>query len=171
MTVLPSPRIPINTVEELFNKLKWEEARLLESLSVYDSWNFVVTAHHLSNDWIKKQLVATQEQKDRQADLPVELKRLFVAFGNIADGSKHFDLTWAKKGQIVAEVSEPETSDYDSYFFGDMIYVTYDAYRISIWAASEIIVKSLEWIIFGGDRVFVDDLSVGLAGTKIAPSP
>lgn len=171
MTVLPSPRIPINTVEEMFNKLKWEEGRFLESLSVYDTWNFVVTAHHLSKDWIKKQPIATQDQKDRQASLPAEVTRLFVALGNIADGSKHFDLTWAKNGQIVKEVTEPEVSDYDSYFFEEMIYVTYDAYKISMWAASEIIMKSLEWIIFGGDRAVVDELEATLAGNKVAPLP
>jgi len=171
MTVLPSPRIPINTVEELFKKLKWEEERLLESLNIYDIWNFVVTAHHLSKDWIRKQPIATQDQKDRQLSLPAEVTRLFVALGNIADGSKHFDLTWAKNGQVVKEVTESEISDYDSYFFGEMIYVTYDDYRISIWAASEIVVKSLEWVIFGDNWDVVDKLAAALAESKVAPSP
>jgi hypothetical protein len=80
-------------------------------------------------------------------------------------------LTWSKKGQIVTEVTEPEISDYDSYFFGEMIYVTYDAHRISMWAASEIIVKSLEWIIFGGDRSVVDELEAALVEIKVAAPP
>lgn len=52
MPAEPSPRLSLHTVEDMFDKLKLEEARLLESWSVYDSFNFIVTAHHLYYDSI-----------------------------------------------------------------------------------------------------------------------
>ena len=45
-------RLSQHTVEDVFDKPKFEEARLLESWSVYDSSNFIVTAHHLYYDSI-----------------------------------------------------------------------------------------------------------------------
>jgi hypothetical protein len=150
---LPSPRLPLNTVEQLFDKLKWEEARLVQSWSVYDSWNFIVTANHLSVDWIaEKGSPATQAQRDRRSDLPDDAKRLFKAIRQVANASKHFDLTTAKPHQIVGEITDPEISDYDSYFFGEMIYIPYDDGRISMSAASALIMRHLEWVIYGGQK-------------------
>ena len=161
----PSPRMPINTVEELFDKLKWEESRLVESWSVYDSWNFIVTAYHLYCDWIEKEgSMATQAQRERLDALPPEAKILFKAVRQVANASKHFDLDSAKKYQIVGEITPPEVSDYDSYFFGEMIYLPYDDYRVSMSAASALIMRYFEWVIYGGDNAFLEEIPAALAG-------
>jgi hypothetical protein len=173
MTVPPSPRLPINTVEELFDKLRWEEARLVESWSVYDSWNFVVTTYHLCEDWIRKEgSVATQAQRDRLGKLPPEAERLFKAIRQIANASKHFDLLpkW-KMHQIVGEISEPGISDYDSYIFGEMISIPYDDYLVSMSAASAMVMRYLEWVIYGGDNASFGDIAEALASMKNVAQP
>lgn len=70
--LLPNPRLPLDTMEQMFDKLKWEEARLTESWSVYDSFNFIVTAHHLWFDWTNN--VGSAEQNARAAALPDDAK-------------------------------------------------------------------------------------------------
>lgn len=65
MTQKPSPRLPLHTADDLFKKLRWEEERLEQSWSEYDSFNFIVTAHHLYFDWILKGNAATPEQVER----------------------------------------------------------------------------------------------------------
>jgi hypothetical protein len=169
MPPLPSPRLPINTVEEMFDKLRWEEARLVESWSVYDSWNFIVTAYHLSADWIEKpDSIATQVQRDRLKKIPADGQLLFKAVRQIANASKHLDLDSAKKHQIVGEIEEPGAFDYDSYFFGDMIRIRYDYYVVSMSAASAMVMRYLDWVIYGGDSGFFAELSAALAGMKTA---
>ena len=168
MPTAPSPRLPINTVEELFEKLKWEEARLVDSWSVYDSWNFIVTAHHLYHDWIGGRMSkATDEQKGRRKwiqDNVHEVERFFFAMRNVADGSKHFELD--RSNVIVGEISPPEVSDYDSYFFGDMIYIPYPGHRVSMFAGSAVVMRCLDWVIYGGDQHVIDELSSALAAMK-----
>jgi len=171
LMTLPSPRLPIDTVEQLFDKLKWEEARLDDSWSVYDSWNFVLTAHHLYHDWIggQKVFAATPEQLKSRSTVQSEpvLEQFFFAIKNIADGSKHFDLDGAKKKQIVKGIGQREISDYDAYIFGDMIFIPYGDYHVSMSAGSAILMRCLEWIIYDGDPIVLDEMSSALDGMKI----
>ena len=172
----PSPRLPLDSVEELFDKLKWEETRLVDSWGVYDSWNFLLTAHHLYHDWFggKKLSPATDEQKGRRLlienTLP-SIKKLFHAISDVANGNKHFDLDSAKKKQIVHEATEPEISDYDSYFYGEMIYISFDDYRVSMFAGSEMVIRCLDWIIYGGDQTVLDEVSSALVEMKGTLTP
>ena len=166
----PSPRFPINTVEELFDKLKWNETRLMESWGMYESWDFILTAHHLYKDWIGGRMSqATTLQKDRwnQIEKKECLARFFQAIGNVADGSKHFDLDWSKKKQIVDKVTDSEISDYDSYFFGKMPYIKYDGHHVSMYAGSAVIMRCFEWLMYGGDPIILEKMSSSLAGMKI----
>lgn len=43
----PTTRLLLENARDLFEKLKWERGRLEEGWSVYDSFNFVVTASSL----------------------------------------------------------------------------------------------------------------------------
>lgn len=161
----PSPRLPIHTVEGMFEKLKWDEARLVESWSVYDSWNFVVTTYHLYEDWIRKDnSIASPAQRARLKNLPDEAKDLFQAMRQIANASKHFDLHGKRKDeQTVGEISDLGVSDYDSYFFGDMISIPYDGRLVSISAASALVMRYFEWVIYGGDKASLDEMNATLA--------
>lgn len=171
----PSPRFPINTVEELFDKLKWNETRLMESWGMYESWDFILTAHHLYKDWIGGSMSeATDSQKERRKRIEekkLDLAPFFRAIGNVADGNKHFDLDRSKNNQIVDQVTEPEISDYDSYFFGKMPYIKYDGHHVSMYAGSAVIMRCLEWVIYGGDPTVLDEMSSALAGMKIGAPP
>ena len=49
------PRLPIDSCEALFEKLKWDFQQLEKDwTSPYTTFNFVVTAYHLYQDWIKR---------------------------------------------------------------------------------------------------------------------
>jgi len=166
----PSPRLSINTVEELFDKLKWDERRLLQSWGVYESWDFVLTAHHLYKDWIGgRTSQATTLQKERWIQIEKKdcLARFFEAIGNVADGNKHFDLDWSKKKQIVDQVTDPEVSDYDSYLFGEMPHIKYNGHHVSMYAGSAVVMCCFQWIIYGGDPAVLDEMSSALAAMKI----
>ena len=63
----PSPRIPIDTCEGLFEKLKWDYKQLEEGWTEYRTFNFIVTAYHLYADWINS--AGTREQKQRKNKL------------------------------------------------------------------------------------------------------
>lgn len=166
----PSPRLPLHTVEELFEKLKYDESRLEQSWSVYDTFNFVVTAHHLYIDWLQGKRGATAEQAHRAHNLSDEAKIFFKAITEVSNGTKHWELTDPnkKEKQIIDEVTPPCIADYDSYIFGEMVHFRFDGYYISIFAASALIIGYFEWMIFGKDRTAKDELDAALANFKIA---
>jgi len=161
-------RLALDTAEDMFEKLKWDEQQLVESWGVYPTFNFIVTAHHLYFDWIIKGRGAKPEQTERARRLPPNGKLLFQAITEVSNGTKHWKLTRKDvlEHQVVTDVSKPEVSDYDSYFFGEMIYLSYNGYRLSMSAASALIMRYFEWIIYGGDEAALDDLSVAMLGMQ-----
>ncbi|QJE02192.1 hypothetical protein HH212_21010 [Massilia forsythiae] len=167
-----SPRLPLHTVEQLFEKLKYDESRLEQSWSVYDTFNFVVTAHHLYIDWLQGKRGATAEQAHRAHNLSSEAKALFKAVTEVSNGTKHWELTDPKKkeSQIIDEVTPPCIDDYESYCFGEMVHFRFNDYYISIFAASALIIGYFEWMIFGKDKPTADELDDALASFKIAPT-
>ncbi|HAK92463.1 MAG TPA: hypothetical protein DCP94_12815 [Massilia timonae] len=90
---------------------------------------------------------------------------MFKAIRQVANASKHFDLSpdVKQKHQIVGAIGDPEVSDYDAYFFGDMIFIPYDGRLISMSAASALIMRYLEWVIYDGDKAFLGEMSASLA--------
>jgi hypothetical protein len=165
----PPPRLPLNNAEELFEKLKWEEARLLDGWGIYDSFNFVVTAYHLYYDWIKCGKAATQSQSDRAKSLTQEPLDLFQAVADLANGSKHFilDHKGAKDRQVVTEVTDLTCAGWDSYIFGDMVHIKFGIYFLSMSEMSALVMKYLEWIIEGGSDKPPIELSQSLAAMRI----
>lgn len=165
----PSTRLPLATAEELFEKLKWDEQQLDESWGVFQTFNFIVTAHHLYFDWIIKGRGATSEQTARANSLPADARTLFQAVTEVSNGSKHWALTRQDviDRQVVTEVTEPIIADYDSYFFGEMVHLSFDGRFMSMFQLSGIIMSYFEWIIHGGDDAVLNELSAALATAKI----
>jgi len=170
MTSLPNPRLPLDTVEQMFEKLKWEEARLKESWSVYDSFNFLVTAHHLWCDWLGH--AGSTEQQARASGLPDDAKVVFQAVVDVSNGTKHWlmERPGSKKRQVVAEVTEPMCAGWDSYFFGDMVHFEFGEYFVSMSEISALVLGYFEWIIYGDGAKSVDELCAALSAMKAQPA-
>lgn len=168
----PITRLPINTAQEMFEKLKWEESRLAESWSVYDSYNFIVTAHHLYWDWIYLGHAASADQQHRARSLPDDAQSVFNVIRDVSNGSKHFQLTNEKslKSQVVTEVTAPGCYGYDSYFEGDMVHFGFEDYFVSMAELSAVVIRYLEWIVQGTDINALNEMSAALAGMKLPPS-
>lgn len=167
----PSTRLPLATAEELYEKLKWDEQQLIVAWDVYPTFNFIVTTHHLYFDWILKGRGATPEQTERAKQLPPDAKLLFQAIIEVSNGSKHWTLTRQDvlDRQVITAVSGQGIFDYDSYFLGEMVHLFFDGYLVSMAAASSMIMRYFEWIIYGNESSAVEELSRALAGTKVQP--
>jgi hypothetical protein len=165
----PSPRLPLNTVEEMFDKLKWENSRLRESWSVYDSFNFIVTAHHLYWDWIHEGQAANPEQVARAKTLPADAKVVFQAIIDVSNGSKHWKLDnpGSVRRQVISEVTAPTCAGWDSYFFGDMVYFRFGDHFVSMSEISALVMHYFEWVIHGSASKSLAELSEALAAMKV----
>lgn len=171
MTSLPNPRLPLDTIEQMFEKLRWEEARLAESWSIYDSFNFLVTAHHLWFDWLKN--AGSLEQQARGSGLPEEAKIVFQAVVDVSNGTKHWlmDRTGSKKRQVITEVTQPMCAGWDSYFFGDMVHFEFGEYFVSMSEISALIMGYLEWVVYGAGAKSVEELCSALSAMKAKFTP
>jgi len=172
MSTKPSPRLPLNTVEGMLEKLRWEESRLTESWNVYDSFNFIVTAHHLYWDWIHEGQASSAEQMARAKALPPDAKVLFQAVTDVSNGSKHWKLDnkGSQKRQVVEEVTDSICAGWDSYFFGDMIHFKFDGYFISMSELSSLVIHYFEWMIHGAGEKTLNELSASLKAMKVEPT-
>jgi hypothetical protein len=145
----PSPRVPIDTCEGLFEKLKWDYEQLEEGWNEYRTFNFVVTAYHLYADWINS--AGTREQKQRKNKLSERGKTLFSVLRDITNSSKHWELdTKSKKKQVVSEVTTPQIADWYAYLVaGPVMYVSVGSARLSMPEIASITLKCFEWILHG----------------------
>jgi hypothetical protein len=163
-------RLQLENADDLFSKLQWERARLEEGWSVYDSFNFVVTAHHLYVDWLKIENGATKESVAKKAQLPDDIKIVFQAAIDLSNGSKHWKLTNKRslENQVVTNVEGPVIGDWWAYCFGGpMVYIDFDGYSTSMMEFSELIVGSLAWIFDKSDTPFPAKLTEWLARLKL----
>lgn len=153
-----SPRLPINTCEELFEKVKWDLQELQQGWTEYRTFNFVVTAYHLYADWIDS--VGTREQRQRKNALPTPGKKLFFVLRDITNASKHWHLdAQGERKKIVSDTSSPIIADWYAYFIaGPVIYVSVDNARPSLPEIAHATVKCLKWILDGGTGPFPSDL-------------
>lgn len=156
---LSSPRIPIDTCEGLFEKLKWEYKELeLNGWNEYRTFNFVVTAYHLYDDWFKS--AGTREQKQRMNKLPDSAATLFKTLRDITNASKHWKLDQKSKGkQIVTDVSTPIIGGWHAYLVtGPVIYITVGDTRLSMPQLASLTLECLTWILQGDSLVFPQEL-------------
>jgi len=149
-----SPRIPIDTCEGLYDKLKWDYEQLEEGWTEYRTFNFVVTAYHLYADWIDK--VGTRKQKQRKNKLPAQAQKLFFTLRDITNSSKHCELDASgRKKQIVSEVSKPIIADWYAYFIaGPVMYVLVDSARPSLPELASLTLECFDWLLRASEDAF-----------------
>nr|WP_314540173.1 hypothetical protein [uncultured Massilia sp.] len=169
MTEKQIPRLAIHTPVDLFDKLKWELNRLQNGWGIYDSFNFIVTAHHLYYDWIDEGKAASAEQVERKNALPQDAKDVFQAIVDVSNSCKHWHLTnpGSLKRQVVLEVAEPSIASLDAYVWGPMVYFDFKGHYVSMSEMSALVMTYLEWIINGGDDAVLDEMSSALKGMKV----
>lgn len=154
-----SPRLPIDSCEALFEKLKLDFVQLeKEWSSPYCTFNFVVTAYHLYQDWLKR--AGTAEQKKRRAQLPENGKLLFEVWRDITNASKHWELNERSQNQqIVNEVSAPQIGDWYAYLVaGPVIYVQVGETRPSLPELAQVTIWCFKWLIEGEHSFALSDL-------------
>lgn len=141
------PVIGINSSLEMYKKLKYESSRLENGWHIYDAFNFIVTARHLSEDWIKKdtllRLPRTKINKSSDMDIVLDIIR------DLANGSKHFQLEKkAAAKRIVSETHIEKEASWYSYFFHENIPgVTVDNYDyFSIRVLKILIIRYFDWV-------------------------
>ena len=161
-------RIVLEKAEHLYEKLKWEAERLKVGWNVFDSINFVFTAHHLYKDWIdkdncgqkivlpKKALVRTTSQEKRDLIMKARIggkleraRKVMQIIFDLSNGTKHWQLEHQSslQAQIVKKVHKPVIADWNAYFNeGKMIYVDFDKYRISMSGLVNQVLGYFAWI-------------------------
>jgi len=154
-----SPRIPIDTCEGLFEKVKWDYQQLQNDWNEYHTFNFVITAYHLYDDWIKN--AGSTVQKKRKEKLPQLGKKLFDTLRDITNASKHWQLNKQSRGrQIVEAVSKREIADWYAYFVaGPVMYISVDDARPSIPEIAGATIECLQWVLYGETIAFPETLS------------
>lgn len=151
----PPTRFGLETCQDMYEKLKWEAHRLEDGWSVYDSFNFVVTAHHLYHDWIKN--CGSPEAKAKKCSLPEPAKIVLQSIVDLSNGNKHWKLTNEKtlERQVVTKVYEPIRGDWYAYFVaGPMVYVELGDYILSMTELVYQVISYFKWIFEDGDIAF-----------------
>lgn len=141
-------KVGIESCEDLFNKLMFEKERFESDWSDYNFFNFVVTAWHLQNDWLKNNKDNRPEFAMRKINTsPEEMKEVLNITRDIANGSKHFKLdASSEKKKVVTEVHPPEIRDWHSYFFGPKPAVSTVKSYYSVADLSYLITEYFKWI-------------------------
>jgi hypothetical protein len=155
-----TPRLPIDSCEALFQKLKWDYIQLEKDWSsTYCAFNFVVTAYHLYQDWLPS--AGSAEQKERRAALPDKGKLLFKVLRDITNATKHWELhARSQSQQVVSSVSTPQIGDWYAYLIaGPVSYVQVGDSRPSIIELAGVTIRCLKWLIEGEQSFPLNDLS------------
>jgi len=155
----PPTRFGLETCQDMYEKLTWEAQRLENGWSVYDTFNFVVTAHHLYIDWIDS--CGNPETRAKKILLPEPAKMVLQSIIDLANGNKHWKMTNEKslERQVITKAHEPIIGDAYAYFFaGPMVYVEFGDYILSMRALMDLVLGYFKWIFLDGDIVFPQEL-------------
>jgi hypothetical protein len=166
----PPTRFGLETCQDMYEKLKWEAQRLENGWSVYDTFNFAVTAHHLYADWIES--CGSLEAAEKKCSLPEPAKMVMQSIIDIANGNKHWQMTrdGSLKHQVVTKVHEPIRGDWYAYFVaGPMVYVEFGDYILSMKTLKDLVLGYFKWIFEDGDTVFPQELQNQLEMCRIRP--
>ena len=144
-----APRLPIDSCEALFEKLQWDHIQLEKEWNSYGTFNFVLTAYHLYQDWIEK--TGTDEQKHRKLLLPEKGRLLFKVWRDITNATKHWELDQHnQKRQVLDSVSSPQIADWYAYFVaGPVIYVNVENARSSLPELAQVTIWCFKWLLEG----------------------
>ena len=139
----------INNEYDLFNKLKRDLDKLLNEASIDEhtktidnTYNFLITAYHLSYDWTKN-----AKYKRKNEIIPDSFKDLLTAIRFLANCSKHRELTNNLNENTVDNVTEPIVADYWTYMYGNQINITINGKQESLILLSEPLMKYFEWLL------------------------
>lgn len=151
----PPTRFSLETCEDMHEKLKWEAQRLENGWSVYDSFNFVVTAHHLYHDWIE--CCGSAGVKNKKLLLPAHAKMVMQSIVDLSNGNKHWQMT--QKGslerQVITQVHERGINDMFAYLLaGPMVYIEFDDYKLSMAELVHQVLGYFKWMFESGSGDF-----------------
>ena len=164
----PSTRFGLETCQDMYEKLKWEASRLEDGWSVYDTFNFVVTAYHLYIDWIDK--CGSPEEREKKHLLPESAKMVLQSIVDLANGNKHWELSHkgSLKHQVVKSVHKRTRGDWYAYFVaGPMVYVEFGDYVLSMRGLMYQVLGYFKWIFEDGDVAFPRELQDQLEQSRI----
>ena len=140
--------IGIRNCRDLYEKLRFEKNKLDSEWNEYDFFNFIVTAWHMQNDWIKNdktKRLYSAKQKIKQA--PSDMKEVVNIARDIANGSKHFKLDKKSEDKkVVKEIHEPEVRSWHSYYFGPKYGISTESSYFSSSDLIYLIWAYFEWI-------------------------
>lgn len=162
-------RLALDTPQDMFEKLKWEEERLVESWSIYDSFNFIVTAHHLYVDWLKPES-ASAEEIARKLALPQGAKDVFRAVIDVSNGSKHWKMTNRKslEEQVIVKMQRPVIGCWFAYYENKpMAYFDFSGYSLSMAELSAFVARYFDWIFSDEGLPFPAELTTNLEALRV----
>ncbi|MDP2248510.1 MAG: hypothetical protein Q8J65_10290 [Nitrosomonadales bacterium] len=178
ITGVDGPVFGISSSKDMFEKLKYESLDLQKNwLNTYTTFNFLVTAWHLFEDWKKsddpRSLSRIKRQKKK---LPSEMILVLDVIRDLVNGSKHFKLTpEAVKNRRVTYVhTGKEVGWYDFFFHENLPAVTVDGHwYLSIRLINNIAMSYFEWVFDDTSSVkhFPTDLLQAINYCNIARHP
>lgn len=168
------PVLGISSSIDLFEKLKYESARLQNGWHPYDAFNFLVTAWHLFHDWTRSDnSQALCRQKRNKDKLPPSMNLVLDVVRDLVNGSKHFQLDpgSASKRRVVEVHAGNEVGWYEYFFHEDIAGVTVeDHWYFSIRTLNNFVIRYFEWVFDDSSPVrdFPKDLDEAISYCNIA---
>jgi len=139
----------ISNKYDLFKKLKYDlnkllnEANLDRNITIYNTFNFLITAWHLHNDWTKEKSIYI-EKKEK---LPYEFKELIKAIKYLANGSKHKELTKGIEKNPIQEATKPIITNYYDYIYGEQVTIKINDKYESLSLLTVPLMDYFEWLL------------------------
>ncbi len=133
---------------DMFHKLLYDGHKLGNECDPYDCFNFFVTAWHLYDDWLPKDINRPKLALKKKGRTSGALQRLLLSFKDLADGSKHMLLKEGKfRKKTLTSISLPLIGDWLSYFSNTpRIYISVDNSRYSMWDVRYIATHYFSWL-------------------------
>lgn len=138
----------ISNSYDMFIKLHYEGEKLSEECNPYDCFNFFVTAWHLYDDWLEKDINRPKLALEKRGRTPELMRNLLFVFKDLTNGSKHMTLKPKNyKKKVITKIYPPIIGSWRAYFSNKKeIYVTVDNYTYSMWDIRYIAIHYFTWI-------------------------
>lgn len=132
----------------MFLKLHYEGHRIGEECEPYDCFNFFVTAWHLYDDWLLKDMNRPKLALEKKGRTTGSMLKLLLAFKNLTDGSKHMVLDKGKyEKKVIESVRPPRIGDWLSYFTNTpRIYIKIENSVYSMWDVRYLTTHYFSWL-------------------------
>lgn len=148
---------------DMFLKLLYEGHKIGDECEPYDCFNFFVTAWHLFDDWLPKDINRPTLSLEKKGRTPRAMSNLMLSFKDLTNGSKHMTLKEsAYKVKTITDVSEPIIGDWLSYFTNTpRIYITIENSIYSMWDVRFLITHYFSWLFDdnASAKIFPDEVS------------